>query len=220
MATTETSCTRLYGKYIETQNDYVTATGNLQFCNRDYPNKNPINYSTQKVLSPSDQKKNTIDPLGQQFNDQVALYTSLVGSTKALIAATQPLKDYKSILQQQLNQTSEQNQSMQQKITTSTNIINQESAAVPDLSNAGPFGTPNLQKGVGYAFLAFYILFFILLSVFLYIQFKNSGSVALVITGIFLMLVAAGAGAYFFCISSDYGLGLADAQSFIKSISL
>jgi len=171
----------------------------------------------QPVVNSNTLRMNQVAPILQTINNQSVTYSALITSTKALIAATQPLKDYKSILQNQLNATAQENQSVQQQITTNANTMTQTMASIPDLSNAGPFGTANAQSGVGYAFLSFYSVFFLLLSAVIYIKFKNSVSGSLLITGIVLLLGAAGAGAYCCAV---YGLGLQDPQSLITTLTV
>jgi hypothetical protein len=167
-----------------------------------------ITETVQPVISPADQRKTIATTLQEKMNDQYAIYTSYIASTKALIAATEPLRSYKAILQAQLDSTTVQNESMKQQIATHANTVNQIATTIPDLSNNGPFGAPNLQLGVGYAFLTFYSLFFILLVTVLYIRFKDSGYRSAVIAGIVILLIGATIGAYFFSVSKNYGLGL------------
>ena len=211
MPVSQDQCTTYSGAYTQAITNTTTATNNYEQCKTDQPsvyNTNPITQTLQSVVDPVVQRKTIANALQTKFNDQVALYTSLLSSTKALIAATQPLNDYKTILTNQLESTNKENTSLLQKIQTYSNVINQTSNSIPELSNTGPFGATNLQNGVGYSFLTFYSLFFISLSAVLYLQFKNTISPSLLITGIVLMLGGAAAGAYFCAISKDYGLGL------------
>jgi hypothetical protein len=197
-------CTQLQGAYVQTNVAFKNATSTYQaVC----PTAN-ITERVQPVISPADQRRAIATTLQQKMNDQYAIYTSYIASTKALIAATEPLRSYKAILQGQLDATTIQNESMKQQITTSANTVNQIATVVPDLSNNGPFGAPNLQFGVGYAFLVFYSLFFILLVTVLYLRFRDSGYRSAVIAGIVILLIGATIGAYFFSVSKNYGLGL------------
>jgi len=204
-----TTCNTAKNNYVAAKITMTNATSAYQTCSA----QNPSQYSApdqilQPVPDPVAQRKTIADALQVKFNDQVALYTSLLTSTKALIAATQPLKDYKSILTNQLNATNQQNQTLQEQLTTGSNVINQVNSQVPELSNHGPFGATNIQNGVAYTFLTFYSLFFLSLSTVLYLQFKNTISPSLLITGIIIMVGCAATGAYFCAISETYGLGL------------
>jgi len=211
------TCDTAKNEYISAKIAIANKTKAYQPCagtDEAYP---AVDETLQPVADPKTQNINTVSPIVQSINDSTTTYTALVTSTKALLAATQPLTDYKTILQNQLNATTQHNQSLQQKITTETNSMNQTMAAIPDLSNAGPFGASNVQQGVGYAFLTFYSFFFILLSVFLYIYFKNSISSSLLITGIVLVIGLAGLIAY---ICAVYGLGLVDPQYLVFTLNL
>jgi len=211
MPVSQDQCTTYSGAYTQAITNITTATNNYEQCKTDQPsvyNTNPITQTLQSIVDPVTQRKTIANALQTKFNDQVALYTSLLSSTKALIAATQPLNDYKTILTNQLESTNKENTSLLQKIQTYSNVINQTSNSIPELSNTGPFGATNLQNGIGYSFLTFYSLFFISLSAVLYLQLKNTVSPSLLITGIVLMVGGAAAGAYFCAISKDYGLGL------------
>jgi hypothetical protein len=214
-----TSCDTALNDYTVAKINIDNAVSKYETCRNTNSNLPPVDKTLQPVPNPTSQRITTVQPLLQTINNQTATYTALITSTKALIAATQPLIDYKTILQGQLDATGQQNQTLQQQIVTDANLLNQTMASIPDLSNAGPFGTANVQSGVSYAFLSFYSFFFILLSVLLYWRFKNSFPKSLLITGIVIMLLAAGAGAYFCAISSNYGLGLVDPQSFIVDTS-
>ena len=213
------SCDSLYGDYIQKQTGFASASSNLKMCNTSDPTKYPMNMSLQPVITPAQQRYNTAQPLQAQFNSQLTLYTSLVASTKAFIAAAQPLQTYKSILESQLNGATTTNQNIQKQIATNTDIVNQVSVAVPQLSHIGPFGAKDLKTGVGYSFLVTYSLFFILVAIVLYIRFSQTGSKAVLIICLLIMLVAAAAGAYFFAISTDYGLGLANPQAYITDVT-
>lgn len=213
------SCDSLYGDYIQKQTGFTSASSNLKICNTSDPTKYPMNMSLQPVITPAQQRYNTAQPLQAQFNSQLTLYTSLVASTKAFIAAAQPLQTYKSILESQLNGATTTNQNIQKQIATNTDIVNQVSVAVPQLSHIGPFGAKDLKTGVGYSFLVTYSLFFILVAIVLYIRFSQTGSKAVLIICLLIMLVAAAAGAYFFAISTDYGLGLANPQAYITDVT-
>ena len=202
-------CTIAKNNYVAAKITMTNATSAYQTCSE----QNPSQYSApdktlQPIPDPVAQRKTIADTLQTRFNDQLALYTSLLTSTKVLIAATQPLKDYKSILTNQLNATNQQNQTLQEQLTTGSNIINQVNSQVPELSNHGPFGATNIQNGVAYTFLTLYSLFFLSLSAVLYLRFKNTISPSLLITGIIIMLGGAATGAYFCAISETYGLGL------------
>jgi hypothetical protein len=181
-----------------------------------YPTSS-YNMALQPVIDPKTDRMRQVLPVVQNISNQASLYASLITSTKALIAATQPLTDYKTILQGQLNATLQQNASMEQQITTDAAITMANLAITPDLSKGGPFGTSNVQQGVLWGFLAFYSLFFILLSVVIYLKFKNSVSSSLLITGIIVMLAAAGVGAYF---TAAYSLFLFDVQSLITTVTV
>jgi len=213
------SCDSLYGDYIQKQTGFASASSTLKMCNTSYPDKYPMNMSLQPVVTPAQQRYNTAQPLQAQFNSQVALYTSLVASTKAFIAAAQPLQTYKSILESQLNGVTTNNKNLKQQIATNTNTVNQVSVAVPQLSNIGPFGAKDLKTGVGYAFLVTYSLFFILVAIVLYIRFSQTGSKAVLIICLLIMLAAAATGAYFFAISTDYGLGLANPRAYVTDVT-
>ena len=202
-------CTIAKNNYVAAKITMTNATSAYQTCSATNSSQYPApDQILQPVPDPVTQRKTIADTLQTQFNDQVALYTSLLTSTKALIAATQPLKDYKSILTNQLNANNKQNQTLEQQITTGSNTINQVNSQIPELSNNGPFGATNLQDGVAYGFLTFYSLFFLSLSAVLYLRFKNTISPAILIIGILIMLGGATTGAYYCAISKDYGLGL------------
>jgi len=202
-------CTIAKNNYTAAKITMANTTSAYETCSKENPSQYPApDQILQPIPDPVTQRKTIANTLQTKFNDQVALYTSLLSSTKALIAATQPLNDYKTILTNQLESTNKENTSLLQKIQTYSNIINQTSNSIPELSNTGPFGATNLQNGVGYSFLTFYSLFFISLSAVLYLQLKNTVSLSLLITGIILMLGGAAAGAYFCAVSKDYGLGL------------
>lgn len=210
MATT--ICNTAKNNYIAAKITMTNATDAYQPCSTSNPSEYPTPDQTlQPIPDPVAQRKMIADALQTKFNDQVALYTSLLSSTNALIAATQPLKDYKSILTSQLNTNNKQNQILQEQVTSGSNTINQVNSKVPELVRNGPFGSTNLQKGVTYAFLTLYSLFFISLSAVLYLQFKNTVSPSLLITGIVIMLGGAAAGAYFCVMSTGYGLGVQPA---------
>jgi len=203
------ACNTAKNNYIAAKITMTNATSAYQTCSAQNPSQYVAPDQTlQPVPDPVAQRKTIADTLQTQFNDQVALYTSLLSSTKALIAATQPLKDYKSILTNQLNATNQQNQTMQEQLTTGSNTINQVNSQVPELVSNGPFGAANLQNGVAYSFLTLYSLFFLSLSVVVYLQFKNIISPSLLIIGIIIMLGGAATGAYFCAVSKEYGLGL------------
>lgn len=210
-------CTELQGKYVQSINAASSAVSNYSSCNTNDPNAYRMEYTVQSVISPSQQRINTISPIINSIGDKANTYTALVTSTKALIAATQPLTDYKSILQGQLDATLQQNASMQQQITTDANSTRISMAITPDLSNGGPFGTSSVQQGIMYSFLAFYSLFFVLLSLIIYLKFKNSLSSSMLITGIVVLLVAAGIGAYFCAV---YSLFMFDAQSLVSTVTV
>jgi len=211
------TCDRLQGTYVQAITAASSAVSNYTICNTNDPTIYRMQYTVQQAVDPVIQRSNTIRPILDSINNQAATYATLITSTKALIAATQPLNNYKTILQGQLDATAQQNKTLQEQITTDANAINQGMASIPDLSNAGPFGTATMQQGVGYGFLSIYSFFFILFSVFLYLRFKKSFSGSLLITGILLLLGGAGAGAYFIAI---YGLGLQHPQSLIASLTL
>jgi len=213
------SCDSLYGDYIQKQTGFTSASSTLKMCNTSDPTKYPMNMSLQPVITPAQQRYNTAQPLQAQFNSQLTLYTSLVASTKAFIAAAQPLQTYKSILESQLNGATINNKNLQQQIATNTNTVNQVSVTVPQLSHIGPFGAKDLKTGVGYSFLVTYSLFFILVAVVLYIRFSQTGSKPVLIICLLIMLAAAATGAYFFAISTDYGLGLANPQAYITDVT-
>jgi hypothetical protein len=202
-------CTIARNNYTAAKITMANTTSAYETCSKENPSQYPApDQILQPIPDPVAQRKTIADALQTKFNDQVALYTSLLSSTNALIAATQPLKDYKSILTSQLNANNQQNQILQEQVTTGSNSINQINTQLPDLSNNGPFGATNLQNGVGYSFLTFYSLFFLSLSAVLYLKFKNTVSPSLLITGIIIMVGGAAAGAYFCAVSKDYGLGL------------
>ena len=193
MATT--ICTTAQNNYTAAKITMQNATAAYQTCST----QNPSQYSApdqilQPVPDPVVQRTAIANTLQTQFNDQVALYTSLIASTKALIAATQPLKDYKSILTNQLNTTNQQNETLQQQITTGTNTFNQVNSNVPELSNTGPFGTANLRSGVLGSFLFFNSLFYIVLSAVLYLRYKNSISPGILYSGIAALILLGGVG--------------------------
>ena len=202
-------CTTAQNNYTAAKITMQNATATYQTCST----QNPSQYSApdqilQPIPDPVVQRTTIANTLQTQFNDQVALYTSLLSSTKALIAATQPLTDYKSILTNQLNATNQQNQILLQQITTGANTINQVNTQVPELVSNGPFGSTNLQSGITYTFLSFYSLFFISLSAVLYLRFKNTVSLYLLITGIIIMIACAAVAAFMCVMSTGYGLGL------------
>jgi hypothetical protein len=202
-------CTIAKNNYTAAKITMANTTSAYETCSKENPSQYPApDQILQPIPDPVTQRKTIANTLQTKFNDQVALYTSLLSSTKALIAATQPLNDYKTILTNQLESTNKENTSLLQKIQTYSNVINQTSSSIPELSNRGPFGATNLQNGVAYSFLSLYSLFFISLSAVLYLQFKNTVSPYLLITGIVLMIVLAAMGAYFCAISKYYGLGL------------
>jgi hypothetical protein len=197
-------CTQLQGAYVQTNAAFKTATSNYQ---TGCPTAN-ITERVQPVISPEDQRRTIATTLQQKMNDQYAIYTSYIASTKAIIAATEPLRSYKAILQGQLDATTIQNESIKQQITTNSNTVTQIAETIPDLSNSGAFGASNVQWGIGFPFLIFYSLFFILLVTVLYLRFRDSGYRSAVIVGLILLLGGAATGAYFFSVSKNYGLGL------------
>lgn len=206
------------------QNNYIAgkiAMGNAETAyekcagtDAAYP---ALDKTLQPVVDPKTTRTKEINPFLQTMAEKSSLYTSLITSTKALIAATQPLTDYKTILQEQLNSTLVQNASMQQQITTNANTTMLTMASTPDLSSGGPFGTSNVQQGVLWGFLSFYSLFFLLLSVIIYLKFKNSLSSALLITGIVILLIAAGLGAFY---AATFSLYLFDIQSLMTTVTV
>ena len=108
MPVSQDQCTTYSGAYTQAITNTTTATNNYEQCKTDQPsvyNTNPITQTLQSIVDPVVQRKTIANALQTKFNDQVALYTSLLSSTKALIAATQPLNDYKTILTNQLEST-------------------------------------------------------------------------------------------------------------------
>jgi len=203
--------------YNNTIKDASNAVSNYASCNSADAVNYPMDKTVQTAISPSQQRTNTVKPIIDAINNQNTTYTALVTSTKALIAATQPLTNYKTILQAQLAATTIQNASMQKQIASDANSTMLTMAATPDLSNGGPFGTSSVQQGVLWGFLSFYSLFFILLSVIIYLKFKNSIRSSVLITGIVVLLGAAGTGAYF---CAAYSLFLFDVQSLVTTITV
>ena len=207
MATT--ICNTAKNNYIAAKITMTNATDAYQPCSTSNPSEYPApDQILQPIPDPVAQRKTIANALQTKFNDQVALYTSLLSSTNALIAATQPLKDYKSILTSQLNANNKQNQILQEQVTTGSNTINQVNSEVPELASNGPFGSINLQNGVTYTFLTLYSLFFMSLSAVLYLQFKNTVSFSVLIPGIGIMLGGATIGGYYSVMSTGYGLGV------------
>ena len=205
------SCDASKVRYDNTIKDASSALLTYASCNSADAVNYPMEKTVQSVINPIQQRTITLVPIIESINNQNATYTALVTSTKALIAATQPLTDYKTILQGQLNT------SLQQQIASNANTTMASMALIPDLSNGGPFGTSNVQQGIMYSFLTFYSLFFILLSVVIYLKFKNSLPSSMLITGILVLLGAAGVGAYFCAV---YSLFLFDVQSLITTITV
>ena len=88
-----------------------------------------------------------------------------------------------------LTQTAE-NTGLQNSLTTNVEITNALNSG-KNLSSTGPFGYSNTRVGVGYAFLGVYNAFFIVLSIVLYVRFKNAiGGIAM---GFAVFLLLAGA---------------------------
>jgi len=216
MVVSET-CNTANREYISAKITMANKTKAYEQCagtDATYP---AVDERLQPVPDPRTQRTNTVTPIIDAINDQNTTYTALITSTKALIAATQPLIDYKTILQGQLAATSIQNASMQKQIASNANSTMISMAATPDLSKGGPFGTSNVQQGVMYSFLSFYSFFFILLSAVIYLKLKNSVSMSLLIIGILILLTGAGAGAYF---CAAYSLFLFDVQSLVTTITV
>jgi len=211
------SCDASKVAYDNTIKDASNALLTYASCNSADAINYPMEKTVQSVINPIQQRTITLVPIIQSINNQNTTYTALVTSTKALIAATQPLTDYKTILQGQLDATLQQNTSLQQQIASNANTTMASMALIPDLSKGGPFGTSNVQQGIMYSFLTFYSLFFILLSVVIYLKFKNSLPSSMLITGILVLLGTAGVGAYFCAV---YSLFLFDVQSLITTITV
>jgi hypothetical protein len=182
-------CTSVYGDYIQKRTAFSAASGTYESCHQSDPKKYPLDYSLQAVVDPNQARIETANVLRKQFQNQLAHYTSLVSSTKALLAATQPLKEYKTILQKQLNQATEQNKNLKEQIATGANVVNALFETQPQLTNTGPFGTVNDKQGILSSFLFFNSLFYILLSLYIYMRFKNSVSSAVIYAVIGLLLV-------------------------------
>lgn len=218
-----TACDANYANYTTAIGGYNTNYAKMDqslqtTCATQYPTKYKVDYTLQTTgLSDAlkAQQAQDLQGLKTRYNYVTANYTQMLATTKALIIATEPLRNYKDLLQRQLTANSNQVSSMQQQISSGANQINSVNSKIPELSNTGPFGSTNNRTGIGIAFLVFYSMFFLSLSVVLYLRFNASVQKALLIIGIMILLVGAGAGAYFLSIADSYGLGMAPIPSSI-----
>jgi len=188
-------CTIAKNNYTAAKITMANTTSEYEKCSKE----NPSQYSApdqilQPIPDPQTQRQIVADTLKSQLNEKLASYTALLTSTKALMAATQPLKNYKSILQTQLNATSQQNETLKQTITSGEQTVNASISADPQLSNTGPFGTINSRTGIIIGFLFFNSLFYILLSIVLYLRYKNSISPGVLYSGLAMLILFGGIG--------------------------
>jgi len=197
LASPSDSCVAIQGNYIQTQMAFSAASNNYQQCNTSNPSQYPITQVLQPVAAIAEQRQDIANLMQYTFQSLVTQYENAYTSAAAITYGVDPLNEYKSILQSQLDDTTALNGTLEQEIASNTNSVNQELAVIPQLTSAGPFGFYNTYDAVGYVFFSFYILFFILLSIVLYVVFKNIYGLGTLLTGIGVVLGAATVGGYF-----------------------
>jgi hypothetical protein len=190
-------CVAIQGNYIQTQMAFTAASNNYQQCNTSNPSQYPITQVLQPVAAIAEQRQDSANLMQYIFQSLVTQYKNAYTSAAAITYGVDPLNEYKSILQSQLNTTTELNGTLEQEIASSTNSVNQELANIPQLTSSGPFGFYNTYDAIGYMFFLFYILFFILLSIVLYVVLKDTYKLDILLTGIVVLVGAATAGGYF-----------------------
>jgi hypothetical protein len=185
--------------YNTAQSTFVEAAATYGLCTAQNPTTYP---SPSKSLQPtsSQAQSNTKDTveLKAKFEGNKVIYSNMVQTVKVMMAAAEPLTEYRTILNKQLNEKQTINTKLETKIATGANEFNGVAVEFEDLSHTGPFGFSNIKRGVGYTFLAMYNLFFLVLGIVLFVRFKNSLGTILMIVIVILLLITAGLIEYFF----------------------
>ena len=156
--------------------------------------QNPTIYQPLPTLqsSPTQSQLNAqeVAQLYGNYQGNTVLYSSLLQSVKVMMAAAEPLTEYRELLNIQLSVQTQENKGFESQLTTSTNMANNLNSG-NILSNTGPFGFATIRQGIGYSFMGVYNSFFLLLAIAFYIRFKNSLGMIPTILGILIVLAGA-----------------------------
>jgi hypothetical protein len=184
--------------YQTAENSFRQAATAYALCTAQNPSTyTPPSNSLQPTSSQSQSNAMQTAELKTKFEGNKIIYSNMLQTVKVMMAAAEPLTEYRTILNNQLNDKKNINAKLETKIATGANEFNGIAVAFEDLSHTGPFGFSNIKLGVGYAFLAVYNLFFLVLGIVLFVRFKNSlGTIPMIII-VILLLIGAGLIEYF-----------------------
>jgi hypothetical protein len=195
MPTCDTNSKPLYDTAKST---FVAAAATYELCTGQNPTAYPPpSESLQPISSQAQSNTKEAAELKVKFEKNKTIYSNMLQTVKVMKAAAEPLTEYRTILNKQLNDKQTINAKLETKISTGANEFNGVAAEFEDLSNTGPFGFANTKLGVGYVFLGMYSLFFIVLGIVLFVRFKNSLGTIPMLVIVILLLIAAGLIEYF-----------------------
>jgi hypothetical protein len=195
------TATQLYGTAMSTAFNKDPSTANSTFVkDKDVIAYNLCSSQNSSIYKPlpiiqSDMpqsQKNTIEvaELHGQHQGNTTTYSSLLQSVKVMMAAAEPLTNYRFLLNQQLLTQTAVNKGLENSLTTNAEVVNILNSGT-NLSSTGPFGYANTRVGIGYTFLGIYNIFFLVLAISLYVRFKNA--IGGIVMGFILFLLLGGA---------------------------
>jgi hypothetical protein len=141
------------------------------------------NYAKSTLEAATATRQQNIEMYKQIFNKQLDLYQTLRNSNKTLNASVEPLQSYTKILNDQVNNSDMDLNSVRNQIVSFQNEIREY---VPSKPISGPFNTKNADTGVQMGFYIFFFLFLMMayLYVTIVIQQQVVSFVKLMISGL------------------------------------